>query len=229
MSWTADGSALSDHTTFVRVVNEGAYTPVGGNYTIPGRYGNYRPTRKYYGQTDLLLEVGLKHDSAHSHLSSLREMFDGYPLLARIDHPAGTVQTYVELDGGFRQTQDRFTFIIPLVRPSGVWEDASVTTASGTAPAITTSGDSPIGDMVVTFSAPGTAIYVDPDWGTATMEYSGTGTAVVDCGSRTVLKAGVSQDANFTVDPWWVRFTPNTTVDLTSTVSVTVDYRNKWV
>lgn len=228
MSWTADGSALSDHTTFVRVLDEANFAIRGGNYDIPGRFGVYRPTRKYLSGSDVLLEVGLKHTDAHDHLSSLVGMFDGLTTLQRTDHPAGTVQADVEWAGAPRQTQNRFTYALPFYRVDGAWEDASVATASGTAPSITTTGDLPIGDMVITFSAPGTATLVDSEWGTATMEYSGTGTAIVDVGARTIVKGGANQDANFTATPWWFRFAPNTTVDLTSTVSLTVDYRNKW-
>lgn len=231
MSWTADGSALSDHTTFIRVLNEGARQSRQGNYDIPYRYGEFSDPDKYYTGSDVLLEVGLIHDSAHEHLSELQKIFgktSSHVVLQRTDHSAGTVRADVELLSDPRTTQNRFVYVFPLRRPDGVWEDASVTTASGTAPSITTSGDQPIGDPVITFSAPGTATLVT-DWGTAVMGWAGTGTAIVDCGARTVIKGGAHQDANFTIDqPWWFRFAPDTTVNLTSSVSVTVDYRNKW-
>lgn len=231
MSWTADGSALADHTTFVRVLNEGARETPQGNQSIPFRYGEHSKADKFYGGSDVLLEVGLKHDDAREHLSELVKMLTkttAHPVLQRTDHHAGTVQADVELVSAPRETQDRFTYSFGLRRPDGVWEDAAVTTASGTAPSITTSGDSPIGDPVITFSAPGTATLIT-GWGTSVMEWAGTGTAIVDCGERTVLKGGVHQDATFTVSqPWWFRFAPATTVNLTASVSVSVAYRNKW-
>lgn len=232
MAWTAGGSALTDHTTFVRVLNEGSINYRGRNVDIPGRYGEYSNADKFYSGSDVLLEIGLPHDTAHSSLSTLHSLFAStgstHVTLKRTNHAAGTVEAEVELVSTPRQTQDRFTYVFPLRRVEGVWEDTSVTTASGTAPSITTSGDQVIGDPVITFSAPGTAILVT-DWGTANMEYSGTGTAIVDCGARTIVKGGASQDANFTIDqPWWFRFAPDTTVDLTATVSITVDYQNKW-
>lgn len=228
MSWTADGSALSDHTTFIRVLNEGARVVRGRNFDIPGRYGEHHVLEKFYSGSDVLLEVGLKHDSAHSHLSSLMGIFgNGQTTLQRTDHPAGTVRADVELDDSPRQTQNRFTYVFPLRRADGVWEDASASQASGTAPSITTGGDAVIGDPIVTFSGPGTAVLVN-DWGTANLEWAGTGTAVVDSGARTVMQGGSAVDGDWVADKkWWFRFQPDTTVDLTATVSLTVDWRNK--
>jgi hypothetical protein len=230
MSWTADGSALADHTTFIRVLNEGSTDRAGDNWVIPYRYGEYSNPDKFYTGSDLLVEMGIIHDSAHTHLAALNGIFGkttSHVTLKRTDHPAGTVQADVELTAAPRQSQDRFTYVFQLRRVDGVWEDASVTTASGTAPSITTQGDQPIGDPVITFSAPGTATLVT-GWGTCVMGWAGTGTAIVDCGARTIVKGGAAQDANFTVSqPWWFRFAAKTTVNLTSTVSVTVDYRNK--
>lgn len=228
MSWTADGSALSDHTTFQRVLNAGNFEPRGSNFDIPGRYGEYRTPKRYGGST-ILFEVGIIHDSAETHLSALKEMFNGYTLLARTDHPAGTVQAYVELDSGFRETANRFTYILPLRRPAGMWEDASAHTASGTAPSITTSGDSDVDDMVVTFSAPGTATLVDSELGTATYEWAGSGTAIMDCGARTVMQGGSAVDYDFTVTGFWPVFRPEDTPSFTATASMTVDWRNKHV
>lgn len=234
MAWTADGSALSDHTTFVRVLNEAATAQLRGrrNPQIPYAYGEYSVADKYYTGTTIQLEVGLIHTTADTHLSELQSMFGkttGYVTLQRTDHPAGTVQADVQLAQLPRQTQDRFTYLFSLRNPDGFWEDATVTSVGpGTAPSITTGGNRPIGDPVITFAGPGTAILVTA-WGTANMEWNGTGTAIVDCAiPRSVTKAGAAQDNNFVINqPWWFKFAHDTTVDLTSTVDITVDYRNK--
>jgi hypothetical protein len=227
MSWTAAGSALTDHARFIRVLNEATMEPRGGNLVIPGRYGEYAPLQKFYSGSDVILEFGLVIDNAHSHLASLMGIFSKPVVLSRTDHPAGTVQATVNLDGGIRQTQDRFTFAFPLRRHEGAWEDAAVSTATGTSPTIATGGDQVIGDPVVTFSAPGTATLVT-DFGTAVAEWAGTGTAIMDSGARTIVKGGVAQDALFEINSkYWFRFQPDTTVNLTSSVSLTVDWRNK--
>lgn len=234
MAVTANGSALADHTTFVRFLEDGTLGQFqGANFPISYMYGEKAVADKFYRGADLLMEVGLIDDgNARGHLSAIQGMFGNtgsFTTITRDDHHAGTVQADVELVGAPRTSQDRFTYIFQLRAVDGVWEDSVVTTVSGTAPTIVTSGDRPIGDPTITFSAPGTATLVT-DWGTSNMGWEGTGTAIVRCGPRTVRKAGVLQDSLFTIDqPWWFRFAPNTTVNLTSTVSVTVDYKNKWV
>lgn len=235
MVYTANGSALTEHVTFARFLNDGTLGQyVGANYPVTYQYGEKAVPDKYYKGANLLLEVGLPHATdgeAHEHLSALQNMFGGnngtFVTLVRDDHPAGTVRTDVEYVSA-QPTQDRFTYAFTLRAVDGVWEDNTTHQASGTAPVIATLGDRPIGDPLITFSAPGTATLVT-DWGTSTMGWEGTGTAIVRCGERTIRKAGVHQDAFLTVDqPWWFRFAPNTTVNLTSSVSITVDWRNKY-
>jgi hypothetical protein len=83
--------------------------------------------------------------------------------------------------------------------------------------------------MIVTFSAPGSATHTDENGITSVLAWQGTGTAVVDCGARTVKKAGANQDANLYISkPWWWRFTPGAAQTISSTASVTVQWRNKW-
>lgn len=233
MAWTADGSALADHTDFVRVVNEGGIGKRGRNRVIPGRFGLYSDPEKYWGESEILLEVGITHsdDDAVTHLFEVQKMLgasSGLVTLKRTDHSAGTVEADVELLSNPRPTQNRFTYLFPLRNPSGFWQDTAVTTVSGASPTINTAGNRPIGDSVITFSGPGTATLINA-WGTCAMEYSGTGTAIVDNGARTVTKAGGAQDANFTVDQKWWFWLPEATsgVGLTATVSITVDFQNK--
>lgn len=231
-AWKAAGSALSDHADFVRLLNEGGSGKRGGNPTVPYRHGEFSDGDKWYQPADLLLEVGIKSTSAYTHLSELQKLFNGtngLVTLQRVTPYSGTVQAEVEMLGSPSPTQNRFVYVFPLTIPSGFWKDAAVTTQSGTAPAITTSGDRPIDDMVITFSAPGSATHTDENGTTSVIAWEGTGTAIVDCGARTVTKAGASQDANLTItQPWWWRFTPGAAQSITSTVSITVDYRNKW-
>lgn len=229
-NWTAAGSALSDHASFVRVLTEGGPGKRGRNYEIAHRHGEYSNTDKYWEGADILLEVGLLQDTPYTHLSAIQGLFAGSVALVRTDRTAiGTVTADVELLDSPRPTQNRLVYLFPLRNPDGFWYGPTVT-ASGTAPSITTSGDRPIGDMTVTFSAPGTATHADTVSGeNAVLGYTGTGTAWIDVGARTIMKAGAAQDANLYVSqPWWIRFAPNTTESVTSTVSITVQYQNKW-
>lgn len=233
MSWSADGSALADHTDFVRLLSEGGAGKRGSNLDIAGAHGEWSDYDKPYNGSDLLLEVGLKKTDSRMHLSELQKMFGkttGFVTLTRVDSYHGTVNAEVELLNPPQPTQDRFTYMFALRNHQGFWEDAAVTTVSGTAPAITTSGDRPINDMVVTFSGPGTATHIQTGWGTSTLEWAGSGTAVFDMAlPRSVTKGGVNAEGSAVVsDEWWLRFAPNTTQNLTSTVSITVDYKNKW-
>lgn len=234
MAWTADGSALTDHATFVRQLNVGASSKRNTNVPFPYQHGEHSTPDKFYDAADVLLEMRIIESDGdpYLHLSQLQKLFGkttGYTTLTQTGHvTGGTVSADVELLSDPRPTQDRFTYVFPLRNPRGFWYGPTVT-ASGTAPSITTAGDRPIDDMVITFSAPGTAIHVHTAYGTSTIGWAGTGTAIVDVGAKTVTKAGGNQDANLEVSqPWWMRFAEATTVNLTSTVSITVDYRNKY-
>lgn len=231
MAWTAAGSALSDHASFVRVLDEGGPGKRGANFVIPFRHGEYSNPDKDFTGADVLLEVGLKHDDPFTHLSAVQKLLgNGLVTLTRDDRVnAGTVSADVELLSEPRPSQNRLVYVFPLRNPDGFWY-GPVNTASGTAPSITTGGDRPISDMVITFSAPGTVTHTDTLTGTsATLGFSGTGTAIVDVGARTIVKAGVAQDAFLTVSkPWWIRFAPATAQTISATASVTVNYRNKW-
>lgn len=232
MSWTADGSALSDHASFVRVLTEGGGAKRGFNQTVPYRDGEWSEAVKYYSGADVLLEVGIIHDSAQTHLSELKKMLGkstGRVSLQRTDHAAGTVAAEVELLAPPVPTQDRFTYLFPLRNPKGFWKDASWSSASGTNPSITTSGDRPIDDAIITFSAPGTVTHADAAYGTTTLAFTGSGTAIVDCGARTVTQGGSAIDADLTVsNPWWLRLREDAVQSITATASVTVHWKNSW-
>lgn len=231
-AWKANGSALSDHTDFVRVLNEGGGGKRVGNVVVPYRHGEWSNPDKWWDGADLLLEVGLKRDDSYEHLSAVQYMLGGSQLvsLQRVTPHAGTVIAEVEMQGPPNPTQNRFVYVFPLRVPSGFWRDASASTASGTAPSITTTGDRPIDDMIVTFSAPGTVTLADTVYGTATVGWAGSsGTAILDCGARTIRQGSTKEDANLVVsEPWWLRFRPQATVNLTATSSVHVRWWNKW-
>lgn len=231
-AWSADGSALSDHASFVRVRSEGGAPKRGSNQVVPFRHGRYAEPDKWYDSADLFLEIGLKQDDGYQHLSELQKMLGkttGLVTLQRVTPYAGTVEALVEMIGDPSPTQNRFVYLFPLSIPSGFWRASTVSSASGTAPSITTSGDRPIDDMIVTFAAPGTATHTNENGVVSRLVWAGTGTAIFDCGARTIIKAGANQDANgYPTQAWWWRFTPDTTQTVTATASVTVQWRNKW-
>ena len=232
MTWTADGSALADHANFVRVLNEGGSGKRGSNPLIPYRHGEWSDGDKWFDSVDLLLEVGVKDTDSFLHLSALQKMLskpNKLVTLQRVTANAGTVEALAEMLGNPNPTQNRFVYVFPMRVPSGSWRSSTVSSASGSTPTVVTIGDRPIDDMIVTFSAPGSATHTDENGVTSVIGWQGTGTAVVDCGARTVKKAGANQDANLYISqPWWWRFTPGATQTITSTASITVQWRNKW-
>ena len=233
MAWTADGSALLDHATFVRQVNVGASSKRNTNLMFAYMDGEYSPAQKFYTGADVLLEVGVinSDDNTYYHLSQLQKMLgksSGLVTLTQTDHvSAGTVSADVELLSDPRPTQDRFTYIFPLRNPEGSWY-GGVNTAFGTTPSITTGGDRPINDMIITFSAAGTASHVHA-FGTSSLEWAGSGTAIVDVGAKTVVQGSSYVDADFVPsDPWWWRFAEASSISVSSSVSITVNWRNRF-
>lgn len=232
-TFTADGSALSDHADFVRIVNEGGASRRGANFDVTGRHGEFSDYDKPYNGTDILLEVGLKKTSTYQHLSELQKMLGAttdFVRLVRVNDYYGTVRADIEMLQPPQPTQNRFVYLFQLRNPDGFWEDSAVTTsAAATSHTFTTSGNRPINDMRITFAGPGTATNTTSGWPNQIMTWSGAGTCIVEVGDRTVRAGGSAVEYDFEVnDKWWMRFIPDTAVSLSSTVNITVDYRNKW-
>ena len=241
-SITVAGTAITTWTGHSRLLKYGSGSRRGRNHLIPFRDGEHSDPVKWNTPTDLLLEVQLLH-TPNTHL----EYLSG--LLAALTDPInlvtlgatgtfhGAVQAAVELmSEPIMSPSDPSMWTFRLHCPKGVWEDASASSNAGNPPAVTTTGDRPIDDMILTFPhVNATASYLNHTDSNSVQSRitidaaAPTGSYVVDCGARTVLVGAAANDAYLTItQPWWMRFEPNLAQTFASTVSVTVSWRDKW-
>ena len=210
----------------------------GGNLIIPYQHGELHVPDKYFSGADVLLRVFLPFDTtaaAQQALSDIAELLASQTEVpVTQDDPArGSIQAQVEALQDPIPTTDRFTYLFSLRNASGFWEDQTLSNApSGNPPSVTTGGDRPIDDMILTFSGPGFIEYTDElgvDSRITVDAAAGAGTYIVDVGAATIEKGGTPQDEFLTVNqPWWMKWPPNEALTLTTDVGVEVDWRNKW-
>ncbi len=209
----------------------------GSNIEIPGRHGSYFVPDKYFDESDVLLECVLPVTSTATAAEALSDMAlllsaQGLIVVSQVDPHRGSIRARVEEATDPIPTQNEFVYLFGLRNPSGFWEDVTASQAVGNPPSVTTSGDRPIGDAVLTFSAPGFLEHTDPLGQVARVTIdaaAGAGIYIADLGARTVKKGGADQDGFLTItQDYWMKFQPGVAQSLTSDVSVTVDWRDKW-
>lgn len=211
----------------------------GGNLSLPYRDGEYADANKFFTGADVLLEVSLPASTdtaADQALSELDLLFGGLFKLVTVQQTAphkGQIRALVELITEAVPTQDRLTYLYPLRNPAGFWEDVSASSAtSANPPSVTTGGNRPIDDMVLTAAGPGFLEHTDSQGRISRITIdaaAGAGTYVVDVGAGTVKKSGVDQDRFLTVtQPWWMRWEPDRVQSFTSNVAWSASWRNKW-
>jgi hypothetical protein len=234
---TVGGTALSGVVTNSRFMKYTSGNRRGSNILIPSLHGSYYVPDKYFDEADVLIEVVLPfttNAAAAAALSTMADLFSSQDLVvvSQVDPDRGSIRARVELVTDPVPTQNEFVYLYGLRNPSGFWEDVTASTAVGNPPSVTTSGDRPVSDMTLTFSAPGFLEHTDSLGQVARVTIdagAGAGTYIVDCGARTVQKASVDQDAFLTVtQDYWMKFQPGVAQSFTSDVSVTVDWRDKW-
>jgi hypothetical protein len=235
---SAGGVALSTITSWSRLVKWTAGQKRGTNFTLPYMHGEVASLDKYFTGADVLLEVGLPgedDDDASEALSDVQAIFasQGLVTVQYNDPYKGNIRALTELLTEPVPSQGRLAYLFALRNPGGFWEDATANTASAaTPPVVTTGGDRPIQDMVLTFSGPGYLEHTDSLGQVARLTIdagAGAGTYVVDVGAGTVTKSAVAQDEFLTAtQPWWMKFSPAASQSLTASVSVAVSWRNKW-
>lgn len=90
-------------------------------------------------------------------------------------------------------------------------------------------GDSPIADAIFHMNGPGTVTY---DRFNESFELlTGSGATTVNCRTRTIIvTAGGADNSEFFVPdhPWWMILEPSDTIEITSTVAGTVEWRDSY-
>lgn len=136
----------------------------------------------------------------------------------------------------FGGASSAYTFLIPLRCAYPLWQSETLnqTVVSG-ASTISNAGNAHIPNAEFVFSGDGTFTNSDGDeeGNSYGMTVSGSsGTVTVNAGTKTVTDAGGAADNLFTADkPYWMwlgRPGDISTVNVTSTVSVTVNHRDQW-
>lgn len=132
----------------------------------------------------------------------------------------------------FGESTSAYTLIIPLRCPYPLWQsETQHSQAVSGADTIVNAGNARIANAILAFSGDGTFTNSDGDEDGASYDLVVSGsvaTVTVDVGEATVTQSGSSADNLLTPDkPWWLRLGKGTT-NVTSTVSVTVTYRDHW-
>lgn len=210
----------------------------GGNVILPYRHGELHVPDKYFSGADILLQVYLPFDdvdSAKGALGDMAELLSSQTevLVAQTDPAHGDIQARVELLQDPVPTEDRFTYLFSLKNASAFWEDVNATVVgSANPPAITTGGNRPIQDMVLTAAGPGFLQHTDELGQVSRVEIesgAGAGTYVLDVGAGTIKKGSAHQDEFFIhTQPWVMKWSPGAAQSLTSNVGWAASYRNKY-
>lgn len=210
----------------------------GGNLIIPYRHGELYVPDKYFAGADVLLQVYLPFElesDAIEALSELARLFSSQSevTVTQDDPHRSSIRARVELLQDPVPTEDRFTYLFSLRNASGFWEDQTVTgVGSGSPPAVTTGGDRPIQDMILTFSGPGFLQHTDDLGQVARITIdaaAGAGTYIFNVGAGSCTKGGIDQSEFVAVtQPYIMKWQPNDTPSLSSNIGVAVAFRNKW-
>lgn len=232
------GTDLDTLVNWARFLKYAAGRKRGSNLVIPYRHGELYVPDKYFTSADVLLEVGLPGNAAddgREALTAIQRLFAAQDevVVAQNDPELGDIRARVELLTEPVPSQNRLVYVFGLRNASGFWEDVTASTAtSANPPSVTTGGDRPIDDMILTFAGPGFLEHTDElgQKSRITIDAgAGAGTYVVDCGLGTVVKGSTDQDEFLTCSqPWWMKWSPGAAQAFTSNVNVAASWRNKY-
>lgn len=239
---TADGEALDDYCDRVVVVTEGMANREDSNFRIPGLEGEVTFPNKLWEAGNVILVSFLRYSDedgvithldgsaghVYDNLSAMKRIFgkNGLVDLRRTVPSFGQVRMDVELIQGPNEGSFPANQIWVLKAPKPFWRGLTAVTLTADAAAHIPDGDAPIDDMIVTFGGNG-RVDIDGEW----IEMVGTsGTTVVDCGARTIIKTGAPNDKFF--NPFsdrWLRLQGGRANNVNFTGSVTsLSYFPKW-
>ena len=239
---TADGVDLSDYCERVVVVTEGMANREDSNFKIPGLEGEMSFPNKLWDAGNVILVSFLRysdpdglitHDDGspghvYDNLSAMKAIFgkNGQVALRRTAPSFGVNEMLVELIQGPNEGSFPANQIWVLKAPKPFWRGVDLVTVTVDDPTHTPLGDAPVDDMVVTFGGNG-RVDIDGEW----IEMAGTsGTTVVDCGARTIIKAAAPNDRFFNCfSDRWLRLHGGQVSNINFTGTVTsLAYYPKW-
>lgn len=211
----------------------------GSNLVIPYRHGELFVPDKYFTGADVMLQVYLTAettDRAQSALDQVLSLLQSQSLVAVTQNNPhyGNIQARVEILSDPIPTENRFTYLFSLRNPAGFWEDQSATSITGgNPPSVTTGGNRPIQDMILTFAGVGFLEHTDSLGQVSRVEVLAGATGGpfdLDVGAGTIENASNAPMDEFFLhtQPWVMKWEPDTAQSFTSNVSVSGSYRNKY-
>ncbi len=228
-------STIAQHSRFVKWTSG---TRRGNNIIIPYAHGEYAVLDSYFTATDVMLEIYLDFltaDDAKKTLSDVAKLLSDPALVVveQTDPHMGVVQARVQQKADPTEAADGSVFLFPLHNPKGFWEEVTPSTAaSANPPVVTTGGDRPIDDMILTAAGPGFLEHTDSlgQISRITVDAgAGAGTYVWDIGLGTMKKGAADQDEFLTVTQgWWMKWEPGVAQSFTSDVAWSASWRDKW-
>jgi hypothetical protein len=250
MAWDYDyrigATSLSDYCEAITIQDESAGGLLGSDIHVPGTDG-VRSMDNTIDATVISLKTVLRYtnaggtithaDGAPGHVyenrAALMEFFrtPGGATLRRDMPHAGTVDGIVKLLGDPIRGEADNVFTWPLNLLKGSWRGDTQQSQVGNPPTITTLGDVRIDEMEIEFSGAGTVSDTDGDGNVYSVQaLAGTFPLIVYTGTNKRVEQGGSPDPGRVVigHEAWFRMDPNTSISLTTDVSVTVRWYDRW-
>lgn len=246
---TSDSVDLNNYCTDVLIEDESGGGKAGGN-TVVGFLDGERSEPKTYAPLDVVLKTVLRYtnsagavthlDDAAGHvfenLSELKLLFGqpGTKTLTRDAPDYGAVKAVFEMIAAPIMGEARHIFYWPLRIPSGSWQDEAESTATGNPPAVTTGGNRRIHDPEIVFSAAGSFTYTNTTGEVFAVTVASGPTFPVtvsqDNGEWTAVDNAAADAAQYVTatNPAVMMFDPDSVLSIVTTVSCTVNWRNRW-
>lgn len=237
-----DGTRIDTIVEWVRLIKYTAGAKRPTDAMIPFRHGELHIPDKYFTAADVQFEVGLPRGTASEIAQGLSDVTAYFgqqirPVFSFNDPFRGDIRASLDLTTEPIPTQDRFTYLFTARNAKGFWEAVAASNAvSANPPVVTTGGDRPVDDAILTFAGIGFLQHTDELGQISRVEMvtgaGGTTPYIVDCAAGTAVdSAGSPADKGRWLlydKPWVMKFSPGAAQSFTANVAVEVDWRNKW-
>jgi hypothetical protein len=231
------GGSLTDLdtiSTFVRVLDEGSPGSRGDNVPIQYLHGAREVAHLFSTEALIALEVGV---ATKAQLTSVKQLLYGgrqMVTLQKNDPSWGVVQ----IDGKIFQpvipTQDRFTYLFPMLCADPFWRSTTLQSLNPV-PTLTVGGNAPVDDAEIVFTGGTDATLTHTDSGAVVALEGATPSGGVRCYVKTGFAARVTGGTDwseffFQNMPFIVELDSGASnaFTLTGGGSVVVEFRNKW-